>query len=328
MDAVPHATPADGGWLETIGSPRVALALMVAFAGVGAAILGLGVSPGRPVAVVSAAMAVNLGAAMATRPAFRRYTALTAFHACLLAIAGLAAVGRSSRLVGHVEVTEGEGFRRELGVWEAGPLHYDTLDDVDFRNEGFTIPYAPGLKRGPTRNRVSWDRDGERLDAEIGDQTPLTIDGYHFYTTANKGFAPVVEWVPDGGGPTGVGVVHLPSYPMNALDQRGAVAVEGLGEVRAELVMEEPLLSPDLPGEFRVPEAHAVRVEAAGVTASLRPGESAALPGGKLVYVGLRSWMGYYVHADWTLPWLLAAGIAAVVSLLAHYARAEDRVGP
>ena len=51
----------------------------------------------------------------------------------------------------------------------------------------------------------------------------------------------------------------------------------------------------------------------------LKLGESLRLAEGVLVYNGLRSWMGYTVFYDFTLPWLLAACVLAVVSLAWHF---------
>ena len=42
-------------------------------------------------------------------------------------------------------------------------------------------------------------------------------------------------------------------------------------------------------------------------------------PEGRLTFVGLRSWMGYNVFYDWTLPWLAATVCVAVVSLGWHF---------
>lgn len=306
-------------WVERLGSPRLSLVLMIALFGVGVGVLGFQVDPRVPVTVVVTAMGANLVAALATHPAFRRATALTVFHLCLLAVAVLAALGQVSRLRGSVEVTEGEDFHRSRGDFEAGALHWDRLDDVTFRNEGFTIQYAPGLKRGATRNRVSWLEEGGRGEAEIGDQAPLVVDGYRFYTTFNKGFAPVFAWHPAGGGVPHEGILHFPSFPLNRDHQQGTLEVAGAGKLDAALIIEEELLDPAVAGEFRKPERHKVRVALAGATAELRPGDALETPGGRLVYMGLRTWMGYQVFADWTLPWLVAAACGAVGSLLAHY---------
>jgi len=38
-------------------------------------------------------------------------------------------------------------------------------------------------------------------------------------------------------------------------------------------------------------------------------------PGGVLLYDSLTIWMGYTVFYDWTISWLFAASIVAVLSL-------------
>jgi cytochrome c biogenesis protein len=53
--------------------------------------------------------------------------------------------------------------------------------------------------------------------------------------------------------------------------------------------------------------------------AELTPGQTMAVPGGQLVYEGLRTWMGYRVAYDPTLPWLLATALLAALSLALHY---------
>jgi hypothetical protein len=42
------------------------------------------------------------------------------------------------------------------------------------------------------------------------------------------------------------------------------------------------------------------------------------LPDGRLQLVELRSWMGYTVSHDWTLPWLIGATTFTVISLGWH----------
>lgn len=312
------SSKASAVWMGRLGSTRLAAYLMLALACVAVGVLFFGLAPALPVSVVASALAANLLAALAVHPIFRTETALTVFHLCLVAVALLAALGQASRLQGQVEVAEGEDFRRELGAFEPGPLHRDHLDDVSFRNEGFTIDYAPGLKRGPTRNIVSWLGAAGRERREIGDQDPLILEGYRFYTTFNKGFAPVLEWTPAGGGPVRVGVLHLPGYPRNQLDQEGTVDLGPAGAAHATLIIEETVLDPAGATSFRIPAAHHLRVSLAGTTAELRPGEAMDLPNGRLVYVALRTWMGYHVFYDWTLPWMLAAACGAVASLLVH----------
>lgn len=306
-------------WLLRLGSPRLAVALMGVLAAVGVAILKAGLAPGLPVTVVCSALVVNLLASMATHPRFRAATALTAFHLFLVSVAALVAIGQLSRMRGRVEVTEGEVFRRELAVVEAGPLHWDRLDRVNFRNEGFTIDYAPGLKRGATTNRVSWSEGGHTWRAEVGDQIPLVTQGYRFYTSFNKGYAVLLEWRETDQDVARLGVLHLPGFPLHSDAQSGTVAIEGLGNVAVTLVLEDEVLTPDAAGTFRLPERHRVKLAIGERGAELREGEGIDLDGGRLRYAELRTWMGYTIYADWTLPWLLAAATGAVLSLLVHY---------
>lgn len=311
----------DTGWrgaLGQVGSTRVAVVLLCCLGLVCVAVLRFGVAPVAPVSLVCGALAVNLGASLATHPAFRQRTALTVFHLCLVATLAFIALGQLSGLRGQVEVTEGESFRREMGRFEAGPLHWERLDRVAFRNDGFTIEYAPGLKRGPTRNRVSWDGPAGRGAAIVGDQHPLVLEGYRFYTTFNKGYAPVLEWRPSDGGASVAAVLHLPGYPAFESTQEGTIELAEAGTVRVSLFVEEPVLDPAVSSTFRTPTEHHLRLESGGRTASVRLGESLELGGGRVVYAALRTWMGYKVVADWTLPFLAAASAGACGSLLVH----------
>ena len=167
-------------------------------------------------AVSLTAFAVNLAAAVATNPAFRRQTALLLFHLALIAILLLIAIGRLTYLKGQLELAEGEVFDGRLMREESGPWHLRHLDTLRFSNEGFTIDYAKGVRRGATRNRVAWaEKDGRIQRAAIGDQTPLILAGYRFYTSHNKGFAPTFIWHPNSGEAPVQGTVHLPAYPLH-----------------------------------------------------------------------------------------------------------------
>ena len=69
-----------------------------------------------------------------------------------------------------------------------------------------------------------------------------------------------------------------------------------------------------------------VRIE--GQRVALQPGEAWQIAGGTLVYDGLRSWMGYRVAYDPTLPWLLAASLLAALALGLHYVQKFWWSGP
>jgi cytochrome c biogenesis protein len=273
-----------------------------------------------PLVLPLAALAVNLAAAVATNGVFRRQGALLVFHLALIALVLLVAAGRMSYLKGKLEIAEGEVFDGTLTESEAGPWHPWHIDRTTFVNEGFTIDYAPGVRRGPTRNQVAWlDRGGKWQRAVVGDQDPLILEGYRFYTSHNKGFAPVFQWRPQGGEAV-VGAVHLPSYPIHEYRQAQEWTPPGGSEALwVMLQFDEVILDPERPSEFRLPERHSLVVRRGDDRRELAPGEVLDLADGSLQYVGLRSWMGYTVFYDWTLPWLLAACIVAVLSLAWHF---------
>jgi len=262
-------------------------------------------------------LSVNLLAAIATNPVFRRSGALLVFHLALLTLVVLVALGRMSGLKGHLELSEGEEFNGQLTELEAAPWHRSTLDGVHFRNEGFSISYAPGLKRERTRNAVRYmDADGRERFAEIGDQTPLVLNGYRFYTSPNKGYAPAFLWYPAAGGEPMLGAVHLPSYPANAYRQSRDWMLPGTAvRIWTQLQFDETILNPEKPSQFRFPENFVVVVRIGEARHELKPGEALALPEGRLVFQGLRSWMGYTVFYDWTLHWLLGTALVAVGAL-------------
>jgi cytochrome c biogenesis protein len=298
-------------------SPKLTLILIAAL---GATVLAA-YDHAWPVALALALLALNLAAAILVNPVFRAQMPLLVFHLALLAIVALAAAGRLTYLKGRVELSTGETFSGELGHREAGPLHRSRLAEIPFTNHGFSISYSPGLNRNQTHNRVSWvDAGGARAEV-IGDQLPLTLKGYRFYTSPNKGFAPVVTWRAPGG-VLHRGSIHLPSYP--AYDYKQAqewTPPQSDASLWLMLDIEEKLIDPQRASEFRLPARHALIVRAGESRAVLEPGERIAVAGGSLAYEGLTTWMGYNVFYDWTLPWLLAAGLLAVVSLAWHFWR-------
>jgi hypothetical protein len=60
-------------------------------------------------------------------------------------------------------------------------------------------------------------------------------------------------------------------------------------------------------------------VHSDGRRAELVPGGTLDLGNGTLRYDELRTWMGYRVTYDATLPWLLAAALLAAFALAWHY---------
>lgn len=278
-----------------------------------------------PVVIASCAiLAINLLATLATNMGFRRQPALLAFHVALLAIVCLVAAGRLIYLRGQAEVLDGQAFEGRLVNVESGGFHPFGLDKVRFVNHGFQVRYAPGLKRLETRNLVSWlDEQGAEVRAIIGDDKPLVLDGYRFYTTWNKGFALIFEWQSTSGEKR-LGSVNLPGYPGNALKQAQQWHLPGLPEpVWAMLQFEGDLIPVDGEGEFKLPEDYRVVVRYGDQRWELQPGQDTVvdLPSGRLRYEGLTTWMGYLVTWDATIPWLLAACTLAVVALGWHFWR-------
>lgn len=315
--------PSNLGWraLNLLASLKFTLAIIIALAL--AVVLAYTAKTQAVWALVGplAAFALNLAAAVVTNPVFRRQIPLLVFHLALITIVLLIAIGRLTYLKGQLELAEGEVFDGQLTQEESGPWHPRHLDVLRFSNEGFTVAYAKGVRRGATRNQVSWtDAQGHTRQEIIGDQTPLVLAGYRFYTSFNKGFAPAFIWYPASGGAPLLGTVHLPSYPLHEYKQAIAWTPPGSSTpLWVMLQFDEVIIDPEQPSEFKLPAQHQMVVRTGTERRELKPGEAMRLADGVLVYDGLRSWMGYTVFYDFTLPWLLAAGILAVASLAVHF---------
>ncbi len=266
-------------------------------------------------------LSLNLLAAIVSNRVFRKSGPLLVFHLALLSLILLVALGRLSYLKGRVELAQGEEFDGQLTVTEAGPWHLYRLDKIHFVNDGFDIAYDVGLQRGKTSNRVRvLEPGGVERQQEIGDHIPLVQSGYRFYTTPNKGFAPAFLWYPADGGEPVLGTVHLPPYPAHEYEQSSEWQLPGMPlKLWTMLQFDELLLDPDRPTAFRLPHQHKVVVRYGDIRRELQPGDGLDLPGGRLVYQGLRTWMGYTVFYDWTIHWLLLACLVAVGSLGWHF---------
>jgi hypothetical protein len=266
-------------------------------------------------------LALNLIAAVATNGVFRKNTPLLVFHLALIGIVLLAAAGRLTYLNGAAEVTEGAAFSG-LKQSEAGPLHPWRIERVRFINESMEIDYTPGPVRVSTVTRLRWlDERGIEHVGEAHDNNPLVLFGYHFNVTANKGFAPVLLWQPTVGEAV-LGAVHLPSYPAQADSQAASWRPDADKEdIWLMLPFKENLIPADRASRFRLPDDRKLVVRQRDTRWELQPGERATLPGGVLEYRELRTWMGYQVYYDWTVPWLLAASVVAVLSLAWYFWR-------
>jgi hypothetical protein len=306
-----------------LGSLKLTLVILVLLA---ASVLAAYFSQLRTslwVVAALALLALNLLVALVTQRFDRHKLPLQLFHWALLASLLLLAVGRVTYLRGQLELVQGEEFSGTLTQTDAGPWHYSRLDQLRFVNEGFTIGYSVGLQRDQTRNLISFlDADGHAQQIEIGDQIPLVLRGYRFYTTPNKGFAPTFSWQPAAGGRAVLGSVHLPPYPAHEYKQAKTWTLPGTSiSVWAMLQFDEIILSPDRPSEFKLPSEHQLIIRIDEQRYQLKPGEAIELKQGRLVYVGLRSWMGYTVFYDWTIHWLLATSALAVAAMGWHFWR-------
>lgn len=279
-------------------------------------------TPAWVLVVPLALLALNLSAAIVSNPRINRRGGLLIFHLGLLGIVVLAAIGRLTRLEAHVELTEGVAFSPEemIDVRE-GPWHDGPLDRLFFVQGPYTVDYAPGMVRGTTRNQVMVpDGQGGLETRVIGDDTPLLMAGYRVYTTFNKGFAPVLTWIPDGGDAV-TGTVHMPSYPLFDFRQANRWTPPGANDVRFWLQLDTGL---DENVAWTLDPRHArgvLVVKDGDERIELRPGQVARLDGGSLRYDRLSSWMGYKLYYDPTLHWLFITAIIAVIGLAAHFWR-------
>lgn len=318
-------------WLRRLASLKLTLAIFL-FLAFSVFVTYQSEDRSSPLLIAALLMlAANLLATVVVNRHFRQQLPLLTFHLALLVLILLVALGRMTYLKGQAEVIEGTEFAGHLVKREAGPWHWGDLDRVRFVNGGFSIDYAEGWHRLGTKNRVSWvGDDGKPQESIIGDHVPLVLKNYRFYTTSNKGFSLIFEWQPIRGRMS-LGAVNLPSYPANSLKQARQWALPGLSEpVWAMLQFEGDLIPVDQAGEFRLPDRYEVVVRHGeqrwtlpGIE-NLQPGEALPgieLPGGRLVYHGLRSWMGYLVVYDPTLPWLLLTATVCVLAMGWHFWR-------
>jgi len=276
------------------------------------------------VALPTLLLVINFLFALAARGILRNNWPLMIFHFALIVLAALGLASRMSYFQATLELAENEVFHgdpRQLDNLVQGPWHRYGLADAEFSNLGFRINYHSGIKRDRTVNRIALVAGDKRQVVEIGDHVPLVIGHYRFYTTHNKGYAPVFEWRPAGADSVLTGSIHLPAYPINEYRQALEWQVPGSGlRLWTMLRIDENVLPEDRPFEFAIPARHRIVVRVGERRLEMQPGDRVELDGGVLAYRGLSAWMGYKIDYDWTRPWLLATAIIAILSLFAHYA--------
>lgn len=308
--------------LRRLASTRLTLVGMALLA------IGAGISYDNPehvspwvLAVPLLFLSANLLAAIITQPGINRRPGLLMFHIGLLSICVLAALGRLTHMESRIELSHGSAFdARLMEDVSRGPWHTGELDKVHFVQQGYSVEYRPGLVRGKTRSHVLVpDGRGAWEHRVLGDDTPLILEGYRFYTTFNKGFAPVLTWFPAQGQAV-TGTIHMPSYPLFDYKQANSWLPPGSDtEIKFWLQLDTGydlesawVLDGDSSEGVLVVNDGDQRVE-------LLPGETVALPGGRLRYEVLSTWMGYKLFYDPTLKWLFIAAMMTVFGLSLHY---------
>jgi cytochrome c biogenesis protein len=270
-----------------------------------------------------ALMALNLLVAIVTNSRINRRGGLLVFHMGLLGLVILAAIGRLTYFEAVVELRADQAFSDgDVLDDRQGPWHNGDLDRVEFVQGAYTVDYAPGLVRGLTHSYLMVrNDDGQWVRRVVGDDRPLVVEGYRFYTSFNKGFAPVVTWTPDEGDAV-TGAIHMPSYPLFEFKQQKDWVPPGGEPVRLWLNLETGLThdaawmldTQNAAGQLAVTTADEQRFE-------LAPGSEIQLPGGTLRYDYLSSWMGYRIFYDPTIQWMFFVSIFSVAGLFVHFWR-------
>jgi len=273
------------------------------------------------IALPSGLLMLNFVLALATRDILKNNWPLMVFHFALIALVLLAFAGRMSFFKATLELGENEEFTGQLENVRQGPWHRYGLSATRFSNQGFQIRYHQGIKRDKTSNRVLFTGpDGLQQALEIGDHVPLVIGHYRFYTSHNKGYAPLFEWQASDGSDSVVGSIHLPAYPTHEYRQALQWRVPGTDiDLWSMLLIDENLLPEDREFDFQVPQKHRLVLRYHEQRYELRPGDQLQLPGGTLRYLKLSTWMGYKVDYDWTRPWLLATALIGLLGLFVHF---------
>lgn len=246
---------------------------------------------------------------------------LLAFHFALLGLVFMAFIGQMTYLKGTLELATHESFEGKLENVQQGRWHNGPLERIRFTNLGFSIHYHEGIKRDRTVNRIrSVDLNNSINYLEIGDHQALVIGHYRFYTTHNKGYAPVFEWVPLGSTETIVGSIHLPAFPTHQFNQALEWVVPGTrNKIWTHLKINEEVLPDDRSFDFTVPQQHSLVIRFQDQRFELDPGDEITLPGGVLRYRHLSSWMGYKLDYDWTRPWMLSLALIGILTLAIHF---------
>jgi len=304
--------------LRRLASLKFTLVGMVLLAG------GAALSYGNPaevsvwvLIVPLALLALNLAAAIVTNPRINRQPGLLVFHICLLATVLLAGLGRLTHLDAHLEIAQNQTFSKDVLLdVRKGPWHSGNLDKVQFIQGAYTVDYSPGLKRGLTHSQVFLPGlGGATVVQDVGDDRPLILERYRFYTTHNKGFAPVLTWLPNQGEPI-TGRINMPSYPLYDYKQDNSWIPPGTKEEIKFWLQLQTGMTLDESWVLNKQKATGILVVTSdGRRVELEPGDEVPLAHGRLRFENLTTWMGYRVFYDPTIQWLFWVTVVGVFGL-------------
>ena len=199
---------------------------------------------------------------------------------------------------------------------KAGPLHSGNLDEVKFVQGPFTVAYSPGVRRGLTHSNVRiLTAKGEWEDNVVGDDRPMVIEGYRFYTTFNKGFSSILTWIPDDGVPV-TGTINMPSYPLFEYKQDNRWEPPGSNqEIKFWLQLKTGMDENNhwiLDGRT---STGVLIVSTDEQRHEVQVGESVRLRNGMLRFEALTTWMGYRLFYDPTIQWMFFVSVMGVLGL-------------
>ena len=314
------------GALKRLASPWLSVAFFLLTAGGALATAYQWADATLLMALPFALLGINLGAAIATHARFRADAPLLLFHLALLALVLLFVYGRLTYFDGLAMVTRHTVFEGPFEREAHGPLHGEGFRTLSFANEGFVERDPSGPYRD-TLNRVRWQDpvSGRWLSAEINNDRPLLLGGYRIYpTTRHQGFSPRLSWQAAAGAPAELGTVQLPPISAEQEDFPRGVKWYLSDDTELWAQLRTPVLKDVFSRQANLGVEtldHVLIIRQGADRHELRPGDSAALAGGRLSYLSLDSWIGYRVTGDPTGPWQVATILVALGSLIVFYAR-------
>lgn len=274
-------------------------------------------------------LALNLVCAIATNRKINGQPGLLVFHLSLLALVIVVAVGRLAHLDAQIEIVVGQSFDgSHLVDLQQGPWHTGDLNEIAFLQGPYSVSYDPGVQRGATASQIGlFDESGVfKKEIVVGDDTPLIFGDYRLYTSFNKGYAVILEWLPNEGG-SYTGSINMPSFPLNDYRQKNEWTPPGSDTtvkfwLRLDTGYDEEgywVLSMDNSSGVLVVTVNDLRVE-------LQEGELLQFDDGQLRYKELTMWMGYTIFYDPTLRWLFFISTFGVLGLGWHLWSRADRL--